>query len=74
MDHILQEQLLEAYDQEKIDRKNQWDQEQLNEWEGFIVLEQLASIQAEIDWRVLNMQRTTRITITSWTINDILHK
>jgi hypothetical protein len=39
--------LLEAYDWEKMDPKIRWDQEQLNELEGLVVLEQLALVQHE---------------------------
>jgi hypothetical protein len=39
--------LLEAYEWEKMDPKIRWDQEQLNELEGLVVLEQLALVQHE---------------------------
>lgn len=41
--------LLEVYDWEKMDPRIRWEQEQLNELEGFVVLEQLAQIQDEIE-------------------------
>ncbi|CAF3135802.1 unnamed protein product [Rotaria sp. Silwood2] len=43
----IQEDLLEAYDMEKMDPTNRWEQKQLNELQGFVVLEQLALIQEE---------------------------
>jgi hypothetical protein len=42
MDEIGLDQLLAEYDLEKINSKERWEQEQLNELEGFVVLEQLA--------------------------------
>ncbi|CAF2932308.1 unnamed protein product [Rotaria sp. Silwood2] len=43
----IQEDLLEAYDTEKMDPTNRWKQKQLDELQGFVVLEQLALIQEE---------------------------
>ncbi len=39
--------LLEAYDREKTHPKIRWEQEQINDLEGFVVLEQLALVQDE---------------------------
>ncbi|CAF3277503.1 unnamed protein product [Rotaria sp. Silwood2] len=41
--------LLEDYEFETIDTRQRWEQEQVNELEGFAVLEQLALIQDEIE-------------------------
>ena len=43
------ESRLEAYALEKIDSKERWEQEQINELEGFVVLEPLALMQDEIE-------------------------
>ncbi|CAF2977433.1 unnamed protein product [Rotaria sp. Silwood2] len=44
-----QQRLLEDYEFETIDARQRWEQEQVNELEGFAVLEQLALIQDEIE-------------------------
>jgi hypothetical protein len=49
MDQVYNEPLLEAYDLVKMYLKDQWEQEQLNELEGFVVLEQLMLIQGDIE-------------------------
>jgi len=49
MDEIGLDQLLAEYDLEKINSKERWEQEQLNELEGFVVLEQLALVHDEIE-------------------------
>ncbi|CAF1390282.1 unnamed protein product [Adineta steineri] len=52
MDEIYNEPLLEAYMWEKLDPEERWEQEQINELEGFAVLEhleQLALIQDELE-------------------------
>jgi len=41
--------LLEAYDWETMDPKHRWEQEQLNDFEGFVVLEQLSLIHNELE-------------------------
>lgn len=41
------EEQLEAYDAEKIDPKERWEQEQISSLEGFVVLEHLAQLQEE---------------------------
>ncbi|CAF4247537.1 unnamed protein product [Rotaria sp. Silwood2] len=48
-DQDYQESLLEAYDRETTDPRERLQQEQLNELEGFAVLEQIALIQDEIE-------------------------
>jgi hypothetical protein len=48
----LEEQLtpvLESYDWEKLDPKARWEQEEINELEGFVVLEQISLIQDQIE-------------------------
>jgi hypothetical protein len=49
MEETFKQGLLEAYDLETMDPKEQWEQEQLYELEGFAVLEQLAQIQDETE-------------------------
>jgi hypothetical protein len=46
---VFENKLLEEYDLEKMDPKERWEQEQLNEFEGFAVLEQLLLIQDQIE-------------------------
>ena len=43
---------LEAYNLEKMDPKERWKQEQLNEFEGFIAFEQLLFTQDEIEQEI----------------------
>ncbi len=49
MDEVYIEPLLHEYDWEKMNPKERWEQDQLKELEGFIVLEQLQLIQDEIE-------------------------
>ncbi len=49
MDEMYNEPLLRAYALAKIDAKGRWEQDQLNELEGFAVLEQLTLIQNETE-------------------------
>ena len=43
------EALLEAYDWDKLDPKERWEQEQMNEFEGFAALEQLLLMQDQLE-------------------------
>ena len=45
----IKERLLETYDSEKTHTKQRWEQEQLDQLEGFALLEQLTLIQDEIE-------------------------
>ena len=42
------ERLLEIYDSEKKHANDRWEQEQLEQFEGFVILEQLTLINDEI--------------------------
>ena len=49
MDTQSDEDLLEAYESERIDPKDTWEQERLYEFEGFVVLEHLQLLEDEIE-------------------------
>ncbi|CAF1459906.1 unnamed protein product [Adineta steineri] len=49
MDELYKWPLLEAYEWEKMDPNERWEQEQINELEGFAALEQLILIQDELE-------------------------
>ncbi len=60
--------LLEAYEWEKMDPKIRWEQEQLNELEGFVVLEQLALIDDENE-QITVGRKLFRQNVDSWNIH-----
>ena len=49
MDSQSDEDLLEAYELERIDPRDTWEQERLYEFEGFVVLEHLQLLEDEIE-------------------------
>jgi hypothetical protein len=49
MDEWFNDTLFDAYEWDKMDPKERWEQEQLNEFEGFAALEQLLLMQDEIE-------------------------
>ncbi|KAF9761760.1 hypothetical protein NGRA_2405 [Nosema granulosis] len=49
MDELDHDILLEEYEWDKMGPKQRWEQEQLNEFEGFVVLEQISLMQEEIE-------------------------
>ncbi|CAF1557815.1 unnamed protein product [Didymodactylos carnosus] len=48
MDEVYSDTLLEAYEWEQIYPKERWEQEQLNEFQGFAAIEQLHLMEGEI--------------------------
>ncbi|CAF1502281.1 unnamed protein product [Adineta steineri] len=59
MDEIHNEPLLEEYMWEKMDPKERWEQEQINDLEGFAALEQLILMQDELEQseQIVRIQR-----------------
>ncbi|CAF1463910.1 unnamed protein product [Adineta ricciae] len=60
MDEIYNEPLLNAYEWETMDPRERWDQEQINELEGFAALEYLQLIQDELE-QEQNIEYTQQI-------------